>query len=655
MGIDEIDEIRSKINGKSLSWTAGDTSISGLTKEAKMRYLGLIVPEDEKERIREMMDKEYALAAKPGNVAIYPTQWDWRNVSGNNWTTSVKDQKQCGSCVAFATVAAIEANLEIFKRDPNLNPNLSEADLFFRGCGDCCGRGWYFTNALRYAQSSGIPDEKCFPYDSDQTTSCPDRDKRIVKIESWKTLMSASQAKEWLSQRGPLIGGMSVYEDFFYYERGIYETAYGGYMGDHAICVVGFDDAKSCWICKNSWGPGWGENGWFRISYGECGMGTSFSFYAVQFTADDDLIMPKEGRVIVRFKGKSTALDDEIWLHYPEDKLIFRAQDSEIGKYFDLGTFRSGTRLTFALKSSEGYVYYSDQFLNDDACDHVKKVTTGTYKWELGWEDLYGLGERDYNDVIMEIEIFSPVTEDLVMPKDGKVFATLKSRLAATNEEFRLSFPDDRLIFPLNSPIGKAIDLGMYLAGTRLTFALKTNKGYTYYTDQVKNPDFLSHVRKLPTGYNKWELRWEESFGLAKKYYKDLITEILVAPIVREDVVLTNDSHVVARLVSKSTPYHNKFWLYQPENKLLFDSIQGNVNKSFEVGDYPAGTRLVFALQTQDGTFYYTDSGLNADGKSHVIKLPLGSTKCQLRWEDLYGLKDTDYNDLVVEITTNPK
>jgi hypothetical protein len=79
------------------------------------------------------------------------------------------------------------------------------------------------------------------------------------------------------------------------------------------------------------------------------------------------------------------------------------------------------------------------------------------------------------------------------------------------------------------------------------------------------------------------------------------------------------------------------------------------VGKSFEVGDYPTGTRLIFALQTQDGAFFYTDSGLNEDGKSHVLRLKLGSNKCQLRWEDLYGLKDTDYNDLVVEIKMDPK
>ncbi len=111
---------------------------------------------------------------------------------------------------------------------------------------------------------------------------------------------------------------MNVYEDFFYYERGVYRASYGGYIGDHAVCVVGFDDANSCWICKNSWGTGWGESGWFKIGYGECGMGSSFAFYAVLFTADDDLIMPKQGRVIVRFKSKNTSLDDEIWLHYPE-------------------------------------------------------------------------------------------------------------------------------------------------------------------------------------------------------------------------------------------------------------------------------------------------------------------------------------------------
>jgi len=654
VAIDEIHAIRSMINEKSLSWLAGETSLSRLSKQEKMLYLGLVVPEDDTKRIQELLARENARTSEHAPVFIYPGEWDWRQVSGKNWTTPIRDQKQCGSCVAFATVALIESNLEIFRRNPDLNSDLSEADLFFRGCGNCCNRGWYFTSALRYAQQSGIPDEACFPYDSDQSRSCPDRANRIVKIDSWKTLLSASQAKEWLATRGPLMSGMSVYEDFYYYNGGIYKEAYGGYLADHAICIVGYNDALGYWICKNSWGIGWGEGGWFKIGYGECGVGSRFAFYAVQFTSDDDLIMPKQGRVIVRFKGKNTTLDDEIWQHFPENRLIFRASSSEIGKLYDLGVYPSGSRLIFALKTSDGHVYYTDQFLNSDACDHVRKVKTGTYKWELSWEDLYGLGEKDYDDIVMDIEIFRAITSDIVMPKDGRVFVTPKSRLAAAPlEEFRLISPEDRLIMSAETPLGKAIELGEFPAGTMLSFALKTDDGYTYYTDQVKNPDFLNHVRKLPTGYNKWEIRWETSLGLKKKNYKDLVVGIEVMPIIREDVILAANSHVVARLVGKNTPYHNRFWLYQPDSKMLFDSIQENVGKSFVVGDFPAKTRLVFALQAQDGSMYYTDSSLNEDGKAHVIKLPLGSSKCQLRWEDRYALKDRDYNDLVVEIIIN--
>ncbi len=66
MGIDEINAIRSNISGKGFSWVAGATSVSGLTREAKVRHLGLVVPEDEKERIRELMDKRACSVSRAG-------------------------------------------------------------------------------------------------------------------------------------------------------------------------------------------------------------------------------------------------------------------------------------------------------------------------------------------------------------------------------------------------------------------------------------------------------------------------------------------------------------------------------------------------------------------------------------------------------------
>jgi len=67
---------------------------------------------------------------------------------------------------------------------------------------------------------------------------------------------------------------MSVYTDFLDYSGGIYEYTSGTHEGEHAIVIVGYgnEDNIDYWICKNSWGENWGENGYFRIKFGECGI-----------------------------------------------------------------------------------------------------------------------------------------------------------------------------------------------------------------------------------------------------------------------------------------------------------------------------------------------------------------------------------------------
>ena len=47
----------------------------------------------------------------------------------------------------------------------------------------------------------------------------------------------------------------------------------------HAVCIVGYDDGKQCWIMKNSWGPGWGESGFMLIAYGQCDIDSAYAFY----------------------------------------------------------------------------------------------------------------------------------------------------------------------------------------------------------------------------------------------------------------------------------------------------------------------------------------------------------------------------------------
>ena len=39
------------------------------------------------------------------------------------------------------------------------------------------------------------------------------------------------------------------------------------FLGGHAICVVGYDDSKKCFICRNSWSSQWGIGGYFYMPY----------------------------------------------------------------------------------------------------------------------------------------------------------------------------------------------------------------------------------------------------------------------------------------------------------------------------------------------------------------------------------------------------
>jgi len=40
------------------------------------------------------------------------------------------------------------------------------------------------------------------------------------------------------------------------------------FFANHAVILVGWNDAETVWYLKNSWGEGWGESGYMKIGYG---------------------------------------------------------------------------------------------------------------------------------------------------------------------------------------------------------------------------------------------------------------------------------------------------------------------------------------------------------------------------------------------------
>ena len=277
----ELSDLRDAIRAKGGAWTAEVTEISGYLDQAEDSGLfGLRIGEDEREAaLQEAFKAEsqsLAAAAPP------PPGVDWRHHGGRNWVSPIKHQRTCGACIAFSTCAVLESRTKIDRDDPDFAIDLSEADLFFCGCGRCCRTGWSFVPALNRCLTDGVGDERAFPYvprDQDCPPALSTQITPLVRVSGWSSEASRLGRKQAIAKNGPVIAGMRVFEDFYYYRAGTYSHTVGRFRGLHAVAVIGYDDAAGHWLVKNSWGPGWGDQGFFAIAYGECGIDSEFAFY----------------------------------------------------------------------------------------------------------------------------------------------------------------------------------------------------------------------------------------------------------------------------------------------------------------------------------------------------------------------------------------
>ncbi|MDF0593838.1 C1 family peptidase [Methanotrichaceae archaeon M04Ac] len=277
----ELEAVRRAIEETGANWTAGLNSVSILPPELRpgTGWLPLSAKEGglfgEVVRISSSEDGPAALAL--------PESWDWRSVSGADWTTPIKDQGQCGSCWAFGPLAAIESRVKLAADNPQLIPDFSEQYLVSCSPGSCSGG--YMNTTADWILCQGTVDEACFPYVAQDTVpcseSCFDRNSRKYKGEGWSwvsgnsNIIDEDRIKQEILAGGPVTAAMEVYTDFYNYNGGVYQYTTGELEGGHCIAIVGWgkEGSTDYWICKNSWGTGWGEAGWFKIKMGEVNIG----------------------------------------------------------------------------------------------------------------------------------------------------------------------------------------------------------------------------------------------------------------------------------------------------------------------------------------------------------------------------------------------
>ncbi|MGC5165614.1 C1 family peptidase [Luteimicrobium sp. DT211] len=224
-------------------------------------------------------------------LRVQPRRFDWRD---RGVIGAVTDQRWCGSCVSFATAGLVSAQAAIELGVHDLD--LSEADQHFCSShGAHCG-GWNNHDSLDQVRQRGISTEASFPYMSafdspPQVTNPADpnslwaahcraqRLRRAYSITNF-TAHTGDDRKTYLSTVGPMICGFTVFEDFDVYAGGVFRHVTGKSRGGHAVLVVGYDDDRGCWICRNSWGTGFGGAaqpdgtgaGFFELGYGDSGI-----------------------------------------------------------------------------------------------------------------------------------------------------------------------------------------------------------------------------------------------------------------------------------------------------------------------------------------------------------------------------------------------
>lgn len=223
--------------------------------------------------VADLPDHRDIMYAAPMQVlAALPTSADLRSNC-----PPVYDQGQLGSCTANAIAAAVE--FDLMKQNEDFMPSrlfiyYNEREI--EGTVDS-DSGAQIRDGIKSVASQGDCPEKEWPYDISKFTNkppqkCFDDAVQHKAVQYQRTIRDLNQMKGCLASGYPFVFGFTVYESFE-----SQEVAKSGHasmpspgeqaVGGHAVVAVGYDDSQGWFIVRNSWGTGWGMEGYFTLPY----------------------------------------------------------------------------------------------------------------------------------------------------------------------------------------------------------------------------------------------------------------------------------------------------------------------------------------------------------------------------------------------------
>ena len=243
-------------------------------QKATLHPTGLLSLHENIPGIQKIAASSYAAAAA---AAPLPTSADL-----SVFFPAPGNQGSMGSCVAFATGYALESYEQCLNRSwtpAGAHHIWSPAYIFSLGHvgQNDDGGGMFLSDAFTILSSQGCATLDDMPYDGSlfawkvQPTAAQRADAANYKVSGWGIVpaYNPDAIKVELASGSPVVIAILVYPDFdnLSPSNPIYDDYTGLWRGQHAVCLVGYDDAKQAFKLINSWGAEWGINGYGWISY----------------------------------------------------------------------------------------------------------------------------------------------------------------------------------------------------------------------------------------------------------------------------------------------------------------------------------------------------------------------------------------------------